>query len=288
MPARLSTVLVPTAFVLIWSTGFVVARLVVPHADPLTFLTIRTVLAALLLAGIAVAMRAPWPAGAAGWRDAAVTGVLLHTIYLGGIFWAIKEGLPAGITALIAGAQPLCVAILAGPLLAERIPARRWAGVAAGLAGIALVLSPRFGEGGYRAATLLPSFLSLLAITAGTIWQKRTGTRFDLRSGTAVQFGAAAIAAGVGAVLLEPLHVELVPAFFIGLAWSTLVLSLGAVVLLLYMLRHGAAVGVSSLLFLVPPVSSIMAYVLFGETLTGLQLVGMAVAVAGVALAARA
>ena len=288
MTRRGQDILIPAAFVVIWATGFVVARLVAPHTEPLIFLVIRFTLAALLLGAAALAVGAPWPSGRREWRDALVSGVLLHGIYLGGVFWAVRHGMSAGISALIAGAQPLLVALLARPILREHVSARRWAGVLTGLLGIALVLSPRLaGADAFPPSTLVVSFLSLFGFTAGTIWQKRTGGAADLRSGTAVQFAAAAAFVLVGSIATEPMRIDPVPAFWFGLFWSVVAMSIGAVALLLVMIRRGAVVAVSSLLFLVPPVSALMGYAFFGETLTAIQIVGMALAALGVALAAR-
>ncbi|NNM71997.1 DMT family transporter [Enterovirga aerilata] len=289
MPARLDQILIPGAFVLIWATGFVVARLVAPYTEPLIFLAIRFGLATAILAGAALAAGAPWPPTGRAWRDAIIAGILLHGIYLGGVFWAVRHGLPAGISALIVGSQPLLVALLARPLLGEHVPPRRWAGVGAGFIGLGLVLGPKIGgAGGYSVAPLLVCLVSLAGITAGTLWQKRTGGALDLRSGTAVQYVGATLVVLAGSLATEEMRIEPAPALLFGLAWSIFGLSIGAIALLLVMLRRGAAVGVSSLLFLVPPVSALMSYALFGETLTVIQLVGMALAAFGVALAARA
>ncbi len=289
MRARLDQVLVPGAFVILWATGFVTARLVAPHTEPLVFLAIRFGIAALILGGAAAAFRAPWPQGGRQWRDILIAGVLLHGIYLGTVFWSVRHGLPAGISALIVGSQPLLVAFLARPLLGEHVSLRRWAGVAIGFVGIALVLGPNIGgAGGYPASTLVASFVGLASISAGTLWQKRSGGGYDLRSGTAVQYLGATGVVLAGSLLAEEMRIDPAPEFLIGLAWSIFGLSIGAIGLLLLMLRRGAAVGVSSLMFLVPPVSALMGYALFGETLTAIQLVGMALAALGVAVAARA
>lgn len=288
MSALRHTSLVPAAFVVIWATGFVVARLVAPYAEPLTFLCVRFAIAGLVLAAAALLARAPWPHGIRGWFDAALAGLLLHGVYLGGVFWAVRNGLPAGISALIAGAQPLLVALLAGRLLGERVSLRRWLGVWTGFAGIGLVLMPRLtGVGAVPPSTLAASVASLLGITLGTIWQKRTGGQADLRSGTAVQFAGAALLVLPVALLTENLRIDPAPALWFGLAWSSLGMSVGAIALLLVLIRRGAVVAVSSLMFLVPPVSALMSYGLFGETLNGVQLVGMGLAAIGVALAAR-
>ncbi len=289
MRGRFAQLLIPGSFVLLWATGFVVARLVAPYAEPLTFLSVRFALAAAILGAAALAGNALWPTGLRGWRDALIAGILLHGIYLGGVFWAVRHGMPAGISALIAGSQPLFVALLARPLLGEIVSPRRWLGIAAGFAGMALVLGPKIGgTDGFSPSTLFVSVISLAGITAGTLWQKRTGGRLDLRSGTAVQYLGATCVVLAGALATENLRMEPALPLLFGFAWSTLVLSIGAIALLFVMLRRGAAVGVSSLMFLVPPVSALMGFVLFGETLNAIQLAGMALAALGVAVAARA
>lgn len=285
---RPAALLIPTAFVLLWSTGFVSARLVAPFADPLTFLALRFAAASLLLAGLAALARAAWPAGPAAWRNALLAGILLHGLYLGGVFWAVAHGLPAGVSALIAATQPLLTALAAPLALSERVGPRRWFGIWLGLAGVALVLGPRLaGAGAYPPATLVVSALSTVAITAGTLWQKRTGQEGDLRTIASVQYAGAAAVTGLAALLLEAGRLVPAPELLFGFAWSVGALSLGAIALLLLMLRRGGAVGVASLLFLVPPFSAVMAFGLFGESLSAIQVFGMAVAAAGVAFASR-
>jgi drug/metabolite transporter (DMT)-like permease len=280
--------LAPPLFVLIWATGFIVARLVAPHAEPLTFLFIRYILATLVLAILATALRAPWPRTRAGWRDALVAGILLHGLYLGAVFWAVRHGLPAGIAALVAGLQPLATGLLVGPLLGEAVSRRRWAGIGVGFLGALLVVAPKVGAAdGFPPVPLLVCVLGMIAITFGTVWQKRTGKAVDMRTNAAVQYiGAAAVTLPL-ALLTESGTIEPVPAFWIGLAWAVFGLSIGAIGLLLFLIRRGAVAGVAALLYLVPPVSALMAYLLFGETLSLLQIGGMAVAAAGVALASR-
>ena len=200
----------------------------------------------------------------------------------------MAHGLPAGIAALIAGLQPLGTAALAGPMLGERVSGLRWAGIGAGFAGVVLVLGPRLtGAGAYGPAVLLAAFASLAAITAGTLWQKRTGGALDLRVGTAIQFGAATVATGLAALSLEDGRIDPAPAFWFGLAWAVGILSIGGIALLLLLLRRGAVVGVSALMFLVPPISALLAWALFGDALSAVQIAGMALAVAGVAIASR-
>ena len=280
--------LAPPLFVLIWATGFVVARLVAPHAEPLTFLLLRYGLAILVLVAVAVAVRAPWPANRRGWQDGLVAGVLLHGCYLGGVFWAVKHGLPAGIAALIAGLQPLATGLLVGPLLGETVTTRRWFGIGVGFLGAALVIAPKLGTtGGFSVLPLSVCLLATISITFGTVWQKRTGGAADLRTGTVVQYIGAALVTLPMALATEDLRLDFVPALWFGLLWAVLGLSIGGIGLLLVLIRRGAVAGVASLLYLVPPVSALMAYGLFGETLSPLQVVGMVVAAGGVAIASR-
>lgn len=280
--------LVPPLFVLIWATGFIIARLIAPDAEPLTFLAIRYALAIAVLALAALVAGARWPAGLAGWRDGLVAGVLLHGAYLGAVFWSVGHGLPAGIAALIAGMQPLLTGLLVAPLLGEVVSRRRWIGIVVGCVGTLLVILPRLGAtGGIPPAPLGVCFLGVVAITLGTIWQKRTGGEVDLRTNTVVQYCGALLFTLPLALLLEEGRIAFTPAVTFALAWAVLGLSIGAISLLLVLIRRGAVAGVASLLFLVPPCSAIMAYLLFGETLAPVQVVGMGVAALGVALASR-
>jgi drug/metabolite transporter (DMT)-like permease len=275
--------------VLIWATGFLVARAVAPHADPLTFLSIRYVLAMAVLVVMAWALRAPWPATFEAWRNAVIAGILLHGFYLGAVFWAVKHGLPAGVAALISGLQPLATGILVGPLLGESVSRGRWAGIGLGFLGAVLVISPGlFAADGFPALPVVICFCGMLSITLGTIWQKRTAGTADLRTQAAIQYlGAAAVTLPL-ALLLEDGRFDPVPAAILGLLWAVFGLSIGAIGLLLFLIRRGAVAGVATLLYLVPPVAALMAFALFGETLSPLQGIGMAIAAAGVALANRA
>jgi drug/metabolite transporter (DMT)-like permease len=217
-----------------------------------------------------------------------ISGVLLHGLYLGGVFWSVKHGLPAGIAALIAGLQPLATGLLVGPLLGERVSGRRWAGIAAGFVGAALVVSPKIGgSDGFPPTALAVCLLAMVSITFGTIWQKRTAQSVDLRTNTVIQYmGAAAVTVPI-ALLTEQGRLEFVPALWIGLIWAVFGLSIGAIGLLLVLIRRGAVAGVAALLYLVPPASALMAFAIFGETLTPIQIVGMGAAALGVALASR-
>ncbi|TGD96569.1 DMT family transporter [Methylobacterium nonmethylotrophicum] len=286
--ARLAPRLAPGLFVLIWATGFIVARLIAPHAEPLTFLSVRFGLTALVLTGIALAAGAPWPKGWRGWRDAMVAGVLIHGVYLDAVFFAVNRGLPAGIAALVASLQPLLTAAVAGPLLGERVSGLRWLGIAVGLVGAGLVLAPRIGaSGGIPPAALAVCFCGTVGITLGTLWQKRTAAAVDLRTNAAAQFVGALLLTLPLALLSERGAFDLSGPLLLGLAWAVLGLSVGGILILLGLIRRGAVAGVAALFYLVPPVSAAMAFGLFGETLAPVQLVGMAVAVLGVAIASR-
>jgi len=286
MPPSLLTRLAPPLFVLIWATGFIVARSVAPYAEPLTFLLVRYLLAILVLGLIVVAARASWPRSGREWCNGLVAGVLLHGFYLGGVFWAVKNGLPAGISALVAGLQPLVTGLLALPLLGERVSSRRWLGIGIGFLGASLVVVPKLGSG-VPPVPLAVAILSMLSITFGTIWQKRTGGALDLRVNAIIQYVGATIVTVPMVLLTEEGRMEFTLPLIGALAWAVLGLSIGAIGLLLFLIRQGAVVGVATLLYLVPPVAAIMAFLLFGETLSLIQIVGMACAALGVAVASR-
>jgi drug/metabolite transporter (DMT)-like permease len=280
--------LAPPLFVLIWATGFVVARLVAPHAEPLSFLAVRYLAAILVLAALAAAASAPWPRTWRGWRDGLVAGVLLHGLYLGGVFWSVRQGLPAGVAALIAGLQPLATGLLVGLLLGERVSRVRWAGIGIGFLGAALVIAPKLaGAGSVPPVAVLVCLAGMVSITLGTVWQKRVGGGTDLRTNTAVQYVGAALVTLPIALATESFRFDGSLPFWIGLVWAVFGLSIGAIFLLMGLIRRGAVAGVAALLYLVPPVAALMAYGLFGETLTPVQVLGMGVAALGVAVASR-
>lgn len=278
----------PWLFVLLWSTGFIAARLGLPHIEPFTFLGIRFVIAASLLAGVALAMRTPWPRSWVALSHIAIAGLLLHAGYLGGVFFAIDHGMPAGVSALIVSLQPILTAVIAQSLLGERVAARQWAGLVLGLLGVAMVVGEKLALGGgvrlVTGASLAGVGVALLSTTIGTIYQKRHGARMPLLSGTALQFVAASLAMIPLALLFETNQINWVPALFISLAWLVLVLSLGAILLLMLLLRLNSTARVASLFYLVPPATAIQAYLIFGEALGPLSLIGMVVASLGVAL----
>jgi drug/metabolite transporter (DMT)-like permease len=280
---------IPIFFVFLWSTGFIVAKLGLPYAPPLTFLILRCLGALAVLAPMVLLARAPWPHGRA--RHIAVAGLLLQAGYLGGVWSAIKIGMPAGLSALIVGMQPILTAV-AAPLIGERVRPRQWIGLLLGLSGVALVVYAKISLAGLSPASIGYCLLALLSITAGTMYQRRYCPQFDLRTGTLIQFGATVVALLPFAILFEQFDLSLskvqwTTSFVAALLWSVLALSIGAIFLLFKLIRRSEATQVTSLLYLTPPTTAIMAWLLFGEALSVAGLIGMAVAVAGVAFVVK-
>lgn len=274
----------PGAFVIIWSTGFIGPRYAFPYAAPLTLLGVRMSLAAAVFALLMIALRAPRIRHRRQYPQAALIGVLLHAVYLGGVFIAIYIGMPVSVTALIVCLQPLLVAVLAGPVLGERVRARQWAGFALGFAGATMVLSPGLASGTIPAPAVVAVLVALAGTTAATLLQKRWGDDIPPLAGTTVQYVAAAAVLMVVAALTEPLAIDWTPTFVAVLSYMVIVLSVGAILLMFWLIRRGTASGFASLYFLVPPVTLLEAWILFGETLPALALVGFATATIGVAL----
>ena len=289
----------PCLFVLLWATGFIGAKLGLPHAPPFKFLLWRFVFVIALMTLLAWAVRAAWPRGVHIWH-VAVAGLLLQAGYLGGVFVALDLGMPAGISALIVGLQPILTAVYVATTsssLGERVSPRQWAGFVLGLAGIALVVSGKLGSGGVAGADGAGGFgwaafaavvIALLSITVGTLYQKRYCGALDLRTQSVVQFIAAGALLLPLSLMFETRPVVWSGQFVFALGWLVLVLSLGAVSLLLVLLGRGAATRVSSLMYLVPPVTALVAWLVFDERLTLAAVAGMVLAAAGVALVAGA
>jgi drug/metabolite transporter (DMT)-like permease len=279
----------PWVFVAIWSTGFVVARLAMPHAPPLTFLSWRYA-ASLLAFGAWIAIaRAPWPQGRAQWGHLAVSGVLMHAGYLGGVWAAVKLGMPAGTAALIVGLQPLFTALWVSRVAVAGQPAvtgQQWAGLLLGLAGLVTVVWPKLGLGEVTPANLGLALLALASITTGTLYQKQHVLPADVRSGNFVQI-AAALAVSAPLAWLEPGTLVWHPDLLVALAWSVLVLTLGGSSLLMVLIQRGAATRVTSLLYLVPPCTALLAWWLFGERMAATGWAGMALCAVGVGLVLR-
>jgi drug/metabolite transporter (DMT)-like permease len=279
----LVALLAPGVFVVLWASGFIGARLGLPHVEPLTFLTLRMAAVVALMAVVIAVTRPPWP-GVAAIRHSMIAGLLMHGGYLGGVFVAIDHKLPVGLTALIVGLQPILVSTLANRFFGERVTPRQWGGLALGILGVYLIVQDKTAGEQAGALAWAAVVTALLSITGGTLYQKRHGGDIDWRSAFLVQYASAGAVFAAGAVLFETRAVEWTGELVFALAWLVLVLSLGAVWLLYFLIRRAAASRISSLFYLTPPATAVMAWALFGERLGPVALVGMAVCVAGVFL----
>ena len=275
----------PALFVVLWSTGFISAKFGLPYAGPLTYLLLRFALVALLMGGLALALRSPWPDRRAVWLHLIVIGFLIHGLYLGGVFVAISRGLPAGTAAMLVGVQPILTVFLARIWLGERTTARQLIGLVVGLLGVYFVVEHKMRIAGLDGVGVMAIVVALIAISVGTLYQKRHGGGVDMRVAATIQFGACALLFALIAPVFESLAVDWTWQFDFALAWSVLVLSVGAISLLYWLLRHGAAADVARLFYLVPAVTMLMAYFLFGETITWLAVAGMVLIATGVTLA---
>jgi drug/metabolite transporter (DMT)-like permease len=283
--------LMPWVFVLIWSTGFVVARFGMPHAPPLTFLSIRYALSVVCLVLWVGLARAAWPIGRAQWGHLSVSGVLMHAGYLGGVWAAVKHGIGAGTVALLVGLQPVLTAIwitATSPRSndAAAVPARQWAGLGLGMLGLALVVWPKLGAGEVTPVNLALAIIALLSITVGTLYQKRFVAPTDVRTANTVQL-LAALAVSLPFAVFETETVRWHPQMVGAMVWSVLVLTLGGSSLLYLLIQRGAATRVASLLYLVPPCTACLAWLLFREPLTAAMFAGMLLTISGVALVVR-
>ena len=284
--------LMPWMFVLIWSTGFVVARLGMPHSPPLTFLSMRYSLSALCF-GVWIAISRPrWPREGIQWVHLAVVGVLIQAGYLGGVWSAVKSGIGAGTVALLVGLQPVLTAIwitAATKRSAHRgsgVSGRQWMGLVLGVTGLALVVWHKLGGGEVTPWNLGFAVLALLSITTGTLYQKRFVSACDVRTASVVQL-LAALAVTLPFALLESESVVWQPQMVAALLWSVLALTLGGSSLLYLLIQRGAATEVTSLMYMVPPCTALMAWALFGELVTWSMLAGMLLTASGVALVVR-
>lgn len=275
----------PAIFVLLWSTGFVGTKYVLAGAEPLTYLAVRMGLVAVLMALIVAIWRPKWP-DRTGVMHSAIAGLLVHGFYLGGTAVAIFHSVPAGLSALIPGLQPILMSTLANRWLGERVTPLQWTGLLMGLAGTLTVLHGRSmsGDAGWG---WLATCVALISITLGTLYQKRYCSQIDWRSGNLIQFVAAGLLFWLGAWLFETRVIVWNSEFVLSLAWLVVVLSIGSIGLLYWLIRHSAATRVASLFYLVPGVTALMAYVLFDERLDVLAIVGMAICAAAVLLVNR-
>jgi drug/metabolite transporter (DMT)-like permease len=270
----------PGIFVLLWSTGFIGSKLGAPYIEPFVFLSVRFLLVLPLLFALILATRASWPKTGTEWLHCLVAGALIHGIYLGGIFYAIDNGMPAGIAALVLGLQPLLTALLAGPLLGEKVAPRHWAGLAVGACGLLLVVAPRIGvdASGLTLVNALVCLLAVAGMAVGTVYQKRFAGGIDLLSGTMIQY-AGALVVVLPLAYGESWAIVWSGEMIFAMAWLVLVLSIGAILLLMVLIRRGSAARVASLFYLVPVAAAIESYFLFGETLTLVQIAGSALVV---------
>ena len=272
---------VAPVFVLIWSTGFIGARYGMPYAEPATFLVLRFGGVLALMIPLVILLRIPLPPRRRV-MHIAVAGILIQGGYLLGVFEAIRQGMGAGLAALIVGLQPVLTAVL-GPLVSERITRRQWLGLGLGLAGVTMVVWERLSLTGLSVPSVAAAIAALMSITFGTLYQKRHAPVFDLRIGSVIQFSAGLVLVLPVSLLFENRHVAWTEPLIGALLWSVVALSLGATSLLFLLIQRGAATKVASLMYLTPAVTAVMAWILFGENLSAIMAIGMAVTAAGVA-----
>jgi len=281
----------PVIFVLLWSTGFIGAKYILPYAEPFVFLTIRYFFATLILVLIARAigesLRITWPQI----KQSMIVALFLHVIYIGGVFYAIFIDIPAGITAVIVSLQPILVSALAIPLLNEKLSYRQVFGLTLGFIGVLFLLSPKLFEGdlstGFSTFGIICCVLALFGTTAGYLLQKKGGADIPFLAGTAVQFATSTVIFAIASVIFEPLSVDITLEFVLALTWIVVALSIGSIFLLYYLLRRDSASSVSSLYYLVPPLTALQAYFFFEEKIKGIGLIGMVLAALGTLIVTR-
>jgi drug/metabolite transporter (DMT)-like permease len=273
----------------LWASGFVVARLTAGHVEPVSFLAIRFPLAALAMLTLVLIFKSVWP-DRNGARHAMIAGAFLHALYLAPIYWAVTHGLPGGVSALIGGLQPLVTAFLAVPVLGERVDGKHWLGLLVGIVGVALVLSPKFSVAaidGITPVTAGIAVFGMLSATIGTVYQKRFASQLPLLPSVMWQYVGASLLVVPLAVLTENFGFDGSPQAWIGLGWAVIVSSVAGILLLMMLIREGAVSRVSTLIFLVPGVTALMTFALFSETLSLIQILGMAVTATAVLIVNR-
>jgi drug/metabolite transporter (DMT)-like permease len=281
-PARLA----PFAFVILWSTGFVGAKYGLPYADPFIFLSIRVFIAAIILLFIALALHAPIAIGGTAIKNSALIGFFLHACYLGGVFFAISEGLSAGVAALVTSLQPVLVSVLALLFLGEKLKKSQLLGLGLGFGGVILVLAPTFSLD-IALTAFIGIIVALIGSTSATLLQKKIGSDIPLLAGTAYQYLASGAVLAVAALVTGGTSIQWSAKFISSFIWLILGLSVGAILLLLWLLNTSSTASVSSLLYLVPPATAIEAYFLFGEALSPQGLFGVAITAVGVWLVTK-
>lgn len=282
-PQRLTAI----AFVLLYGAGFVGARLGLPHAEPFAFLTLRFALAALILAGLAQAFSAPWPRRPQELLHIAAAGLLTVGVFSAGVFYSIAGGLPPAASALIIALQPILIALAAPALLGERVGRPQWLGLLLGLGGVFLVLQQGFDGHAVSPLPVLFSVIGLLGLAAGNLYQKARCVAMHPFSGGAIQCALCALVCGLGMLLFERGEIAWTGEFIIALLWMAVVVSVGAVSLLVVMIRHGEVSRVAGLFYLVPVSAAFAAWLLFDQRIAPAQWLGIAIAGWGVALATR-
>jgi drug/metabolite transporter (DMT)-like permease len=276
----------PFVFVLIWSTGFIVARFGMPQSPPMKFLAVRYALSILCFLPWIFLAKVPWPVERVQWRHLAITGVLMHACYLGGVWAAVRAGMGSGLVALIVGLQPVLTAFWLSSS-GGRISRRQWAGLMLGFVGLLMVVSRKFGSGGEAHwLNMALAVGALFGITIGTLYQKRFVAPCDVRTASVIQLSAALLVTLPLALLeTETMHLN---AHLLGaMAWSVLALTLGGSSLLYLLIQRGAATSVTSLMYLVPPCTALMAWLLFSEPITALTIAGTLITALGVSLVVR-
>ena len=281
----------PIIFVLLWSTGFVGAKYILPYADPFVFLTLRYALATIILGLIARILREPLKLSREQLYQSAKVGLFLQVIYIGGVFYSVSHGVTAGVTAVIVSLQPILVSILGVKVLNENLTSRKIAGLVLGFVGVLILLNPQILHGTlnlqFSTIGILASLVALFGTTSGYVLQKRDGGDIPFLAGTFVQFAVATIIFGIGASIFEKWHIDFDIRFIIALSWIVLALSIGSIFLLFFLLKHESASSVSSLYYLVPPLTTLQAYVIFHEVIPPAGFLGLFLAVTGTILVTR-
>ena len=284
---RLAIATAPMLFVVLWSTGFIGARYGLPYIEPLTFLAVRMAFVVVVMAAIALVARARWP-NPPQIGHSLVAGLLVHGLYLGGVFVAVSQGVPVGISALIPGLQPIVISTIANRFMGEKVSPLQWLGLALGLIGVLLVLHDRSMMAEGTVLGWAASFASLIGISLGTLYQKRFCGLIDWRTGNTVQYVAATVLFTIGAFAFETRVIHWTGELIFAIVWLVFVLSIAAVALMYWLIRRSAAAtSYASLFYLVPGVTALLAYFLFGEKLDALSIAGMGVCALGVVLVSR-
>jgi drug/metabolite transporter (DMT)-like permease len=271
----------PVLFVLLWSTGFVSAKYGLPYADPFIFLSVRVLIAGLILFAVAAVMKSPIAIGVSAITRSSLIGFFLHACYLGGVFYSISKGLPAGVAAVVTSLQPVLVSVLAVRVLGEQLRFKQVVGLLLGLIGVVLVLGPSF-EQDIPVSGVIGILVALIGSTAATLLQKRIGADVPLIAGTAYQYVASGFVLALAAIATGGTRIEWSGQFIVAFVWLIAVLSVGAILLLLWLLNSGSAASVSSLFYLVPPATALEAFLLFGEKVNTQGFLGIGITALGV------